>query len=363
MEALELNKFFAGKRVFVTGHTGFKGSWLCLLLRQLGADVTGYALQPPTDPSLFQLARVDSACRSIIADVRDEKRLAREVISAEPEIVIHMAAQPLVRMSYQDPLLTYGTNVMGTVNLLEAVRQTSSVRAVVVVTTDKVYENREWRWGYREGEAVGGFDPYSSSKACAELATDAYRNSFFPPQNHACHRVAIATARAGNVIGGGDWAVDRLVPDLVRALLSQEQVAVRNPMAVRPWQHVFEPLLGYLLLAKRLYTEGPSFSGAWNFGPETADEWQVEKLVIELCRLWGGEASYQVLQLENQPHETHCLRLDSSKAKGELGWSPRWRMDRALASIVEWSRAYQRGEDMNALCCEQLTAYLNITGG
>lgn len=362
MEGLELINFFKRKKIFLTGHTGFKGGWLCLILEYLGATVTGYALQPPTEPSLFHLARIEAGCDSIIADVCDGEHLAAAMASASPEIVIHMAAQSLVRRSYRFPVETYATNVMGTVNVLDAVRHCPSVRAVVVVTTDKVYENHESDRGYWEDETLGGYDPYASSKACAELVTAAYRLSFFPPEEYASHRVAVATVRAGNVIGGGDWADDRLVPDAIRALLDERAVELRNPFSVRPWQHVFEPLSGYLVLAQRLCTDGADFSGAWNFGPNSEDEQTVEEVVREVCRLWGGNATFRNADLPNQPHETNMLRLDSGKARRVLGWTPRWGLHRALASIVAWSQAYQRGADMRAICLGQIAEYLEETG-
>ena len=322
----QFNKnFFQGKKVFVTGHTGFKGSWLCLWLYALGAEVTGYALKPPTEPSLFELARVGELVDSIIADVRNGERLAAAMLEASPEIVIHMAAQPLVRESYQNPVETYTVNVLGTVNLLEAVRQCHSVRAVVNVTTDKCYENREWHWGYRENEAMGGYDPYSSSKGCSELVTAAYRSSYFntkhlnisTPQHLNVssfqHGASIATARAGNVIGGGDWAADRLIPDCLRALLKGKSIRIRNPHAIRPWQHVLEPLSGYLLLSRKLYEDGPLYAEGWNFGPDDIDAKPVEWIVKQICAKWEG-ASYEI-DKGDHPHEANYLKLDCSKAK------------------------------------------------
>lgn len=279
--------FWQGKRVFLTGHTGFKGSWLSLWLNKMGAQVTGYALEPPTDPSLYQLARIDELVHSTIADIRDIDVLTETMRRALPDIVIHMAAQPLVRDSYKIPVETYAINVMGTVHLLEAVRQCPTVRAVLNVTTDKCYENREWQWGYRENEHMGGYDPYSNSKGCSELVTSAYRNSYFNPGEFDTHSVSVATARAGNVIGGGDWANDRLICDCVRALLADEEIIIRNPKAIRPWQHVLEPLSGYLLLAQRLFEDGTQFGEAWNFGPVDTDARPVEWIVNRMCELWG----------------------------------------------------------------------------
>jgi len=348
--------FYRGKRVLVTGHTGFKGAWLSLWLHALGARVTGYALAPPTDPSLYDLGSIDQLVTSVIADIRDSASLARALQSAAPEIIIHMAAQPLVRESYKNPVETYAINVMGTVNLLDVVRACKGVKAVVNVTTDKCYENREWLRGYRENEPLGGYDPYSSSKACSEIVTAAYRTSFFNPDTFDCHGVALATARAGNVIGGGDWAVDRLVPDCVRALLKGEKINVRNPSAVRPWQHVLEPLSGYLLLAQRLVEQGPRFASAWNFGPRDDDARPVQWLVDKLCALWGGTPAFAVDQGKH-PHEAHYLKLDWSKARTELGWQPKWNLEQAIKKTVEWTKAYQSHKDVRSVCLRQIKEY------
>ena len=349
-------KFWQNKRVFITGHTGFKGSWLCLWLHSLGARVYGYALQPPTEPSLFNLCALDKIIDSTIADVRDQESLHEAMVVAQPELVIHMAAQPLVRDSYKIPVETYEINVMGTVNLFETVRTCPSVHAVINVTTDKCYENREWVWGYREDEALGGYDPYSNSKACSELVTAAYRSSYFNPKEHAAHRVSIATARAGNVIGGGDWATDRLIPDCVRALLKAEPVLIRNPDAIRPWQHVLEPLSGYLILARKLIQEGPRYSGAWNFGPGDEEARPVEWLVKQLCSHWGDTASF-VVDKGVHPHEAHFLKLDCSKAKAELGWKPRWSLDMAIESIVAWTKDYEKSREGKKACLQQIEEY------
>jgi CDP-glucose 4,6-dehydratase len=356
-------EFFRDKSVFVTGHTGFKGSWLCLWLHSLGAAVTGYALDPPTEPSLFKLCRIGEVVSSVIADVRDCKKLSAAMEAAQPEIVIHMAAQPLVRESYNIPAETFDINVMGTVNLFEAVKKCKSVKAVINVTTDKCYENKEWIWGYRECEPLGGYDPYSSSKTCSELVTVAYRNSFFHQDKYATHGVGLATARAGNVIGGGDWAADRLVPDSVRALLQGERVIIRNPRSIRPWQHVLEPLYGYLLLARLLSDEGWRYAQAWNLGPDDSGVKTVEWLVKELCSRWGRGASY-VIDTGEHPHEAACLKLDCSKARQDLSWRPQWTLEKAVDSIVEWTHAYEKGSDVRDVCVKQIREYTaGLAGG
>ena len=357
MESVEMNpEFWAGKRVLLTGHTGFKGSWLSLWLQSMDAKVIGYALSPPTNPSLFEVANVSQGMTSNIGDIRDLTYLQSIFAKYQPEIVIHMAAQPLVRYSYLEPVETYSTNVMGVVNLLEAVRNTKSVKAVVNVTTDKCYENREWAWGYRENEAMGGFDPYSSSKGCAELVTAAYRNSYFHPEKYQTHGVAIATGRAGNVIGGGDWAEDRLIPDMVRAIVSGRPVSIRNPHSIRPWQHVLEPLSGYLLLAQKLYEEGPGFAEAWNFGPNDDDAKPVDWILDNLTKTWGEGASWK-LDGGDHPHEAHYLKLDCSKAKSRLQWQPRWSLATAIDQICVWHKAHIAGADMQAMCLSQIKQY------
>ncbi len=355
-------EFWHGKHVFLTGNTGFKGSCLSLWLHLLGAEVTGYALAPPTEPNLFRLCRLDKLVHSVTADIRDLEALTNALQQAAPEIVIHMAAQPLVRESYLLPVETYAINVMGTVNLLEAVRQCTSVRAVINVTTDKCYDNREWHWGYRENEPLGGYDPYSSSKACSELVTDAYRNSFFHPENYKKHGVSVASVRAGNVIGGGDWATDRLIPDCIRALLNDKQIVIRSPEAIRPWQHVLEPLLGYLLLTQRLVEEGPRFAAAWNFGPSDEDARPVEWIVRRMCALWQNDATYRV-EVQQHLHEASFLKLDCSKARAELGWQPRWTLDSAIEAIVDWAKAHRAGKDMRTVCFEQINLYTAGQGG
>ena len=348
--------FWTGKKVLVTGHTGFKGSWLCLWLQSLGAEVTGYSLKPPTNPNLFEVADVGSGMTSVIGDIRDLARLQSVFAEVKPEIVFHLAAQPLVRASYVDPVETYSTNVLGTVHLLEAVRNTSSVRAVVNVTSDKCYENREWVWGYREHEPMGGHDPYSNSKGCAELVTSSFRNSFFNPERHSSHGVALASARAGNVIGGGDWAADRLIPDILRAIGKGEPVVIRNPDSIRPWQHVLEPLSGYLQLAEKLYVEGARYGEGWNFGPNDEDAKPVSWIVGNLTKSWGEGASWKLDDSEH-PHEAHYLKLDCSKAKMDLGWHPRWSLSHSLEKIIEWHRAWHAGEDMRQVTLGQIEQF------
>lgn len=349
-------EFWKGKTVFLTGHTGFKGGWLSLWLRRLGANVIGYSLLPPTQVNLFDCAAVADGMNSIIGDVRDGSQLSRAVADCRPDIVFHLAAQPLVRDSYRLPVDTYTTNVIGTVNLLEAVRICPSVKAVVIVTTDKCYENREWVWGYRENEALGGFDPYSSSKACAELVTSAYRRSFFSDGSG----VALASARAGNVIGGGDWSSDRLVPDCILALQAGKLVPIRNPRAIRPWQHVLEPLSGYLSLARRLYEEGAAFADAWNFGPSDEDARSVEWVVQRICALWGDGARYEI-DKGTHPHEATYLKLDCSKARTCLGWRPRLNLETALSWSVEWYRALRDGGNARSLVDDQIHRYEGLT--
>lgn len=348
--------FWREKRVFLTGHTGFKGGWLSLWLQQLGAKVTGYALRPPTQPNLFDKACVEAGMVSITGDIRDGAKLLAAIREASPDIVIHMAAQPLVRRSYTDPVETYSTNVMGTVHLLEAVRQCASVRAVVNVTTDKCYENREWLWSYRENEAMGGYDPYSSSKGCAELVTAAYRNSYFNTKNQSQHQLALASARAGNVIGGGDWAEDRLVPDIIGAFSRSEPVMIRNPHAIRPWQHVLEPLRGYLTLAERLFIGGSAYADAFNFGPREDDVQPVEWIVRQLAAKWGESAVWRV-DGANHPHEASLLRLDVSKAAHILAWRPVLNLNEGLQLTVDWARAHLDGQNMQAFTHAQINDY------
>ena len=346
--------FWRGRRVFLTGHTGFKGSWLALWLQSLGAEVHGFALEPATQPDLFTAARVEPGlASSTIADVRDLAALRAAMQACRPEVVLHLAAQPLVRASYDDPVGTYATNVMGTVHLLEAVRATPGVRSVVVVTTDKCYENREWAWGYREDEPMGGRDPYSNSKGCAELVCASYRASFL-----AAGGVALATARAGNVIGGGDWASDRLVPDLLRAFERGAPAVIRHPDAVRPWQHVLEPLSGYLMLAQALWENGDAYAEGWNFGPRDEDARPVRWIVRRMADVWGPDARWE-LDTREQPHEARLLKLDISKARQRLHWTPRWTLGEALHRIVDWHQAWRRHDDMRAACLRDIADYSN----
>ncbi|GHV49182.1 CDP-glucose 4,6-dehydratase [Bacteroidia bacterium] len=349
---------YKGKKVFITGHTGFKGSWLCLVLHQLGARIYGYALNPPTSPSLFEVAKVNELVSSHIADIRDYDSLYHNLSEVQPDIIIHMAAQPLVRDSYKNPVETYAINVMGTVNLLEAVRHIKSVRAIVNVTTDKCYENKEWLWGYRENDPLGGYDPYSNSKSCSELVTLSFRHSFFNPADYGkTHHVALASARAGNVIGGGDWASDRLIPDFIRAITNNKTVKIRKPYAIRPWQHVLEPLSGYLALGAKLYIEGAFYAESWNFGPDDADAKSVEWIIEKICNLWRN-ASYEI-DTNPQPHEATYLKLDCSKAKNGLDWYPAWNIETTLSSIVEWTKAYNQNEDMLSFCKKQIQQYFS----
>jgi CDP-glucose 4,6-dehydratase len=357
MEEVVNADFWADKKVLVTGHTGFKGGWLSLWLHSLGAKVVGYARAPRTSPNLFEVTGVGRDMMSIVGDVADLAKIKTVVAEQAPQIVFHMAAQALVRASYESPIETYTTNVMGTAHLLEAVRATGGVKVVVNVTSDKCYENREWIWGYRENEALGGHDPYSSSKGCAEVVTAAYRSSFFSPKDYLRHGVAVASARAGNVIGGGDWAEDRLVPDFIRAVTRSQPMMVRNPAAVRPWQHVLEPLHGYLLLAERLWSDGPRYGEAWNFGPDDESAKSVEAVVKTLAATWGPEASWRTDASGVRPHEANYLKLDCSKAKAKLGWHPCWDLEMALKATTEWYKAHQAGQDMRRFTLEQVRSY------
>lgn len=343
--------FYKGKRVFVTGHTGFKGSWLCQMLVGAGAQVTGYSLTPPTDPSLFRLAGLENRMKSIIGDVRDFESLKAAFAQAKPEIVLHLAAQPIVRESYRTPRETYETNVMGTVNLLECVRTCGGVKSVLNVTTDKVYHNNEWAWGYRENEPLDGFDPYSNSKSCSELATHSYRNSFFADGS-----VAVSTARAGNVIGGGDFAPDRIVPDCVRAAQKGQKIGVRNPWSTRPYQHVLEPLYAYLMIAQKQYQDG-KFAGYYNVGPDDCDCLSTGELVNLFCEKWGEGLCWENQAEPNAPHEASFLKLDCSLLKSTFGWKPRWHIAEAIEKTVEFSKAWMAGEEISAVMDRQIAEF------
>ena len=349
---MSIFEFYRGKRVFVTGHTGFKGAWLCRILKNAGAIVTGYSLEPPTDPSLFALAGIEGDVCSVIGDIRDFDRLYAVFQEADPEIVLHLAAQPIVRESYRAPAYTYETNVMGTVNILECVRQSGKVRSFLNVTTDKVYENKEWEWGYRENEPLDGFDPYSNSKSCSELVTHCYKNSFFAEGG-----TAISTARAGNVIGGGDFAKDRIIPDCVRAAMAGEEIVVRNPYSTRPYQHVLEPLFAYLMIAKEQYLDA-KYAGYYNVGPDDADCFATGNLVDLFVRTWGGSLSW-VNRCDHGPHEANFLKLDCSKLKKTFGWQPRWNLAEAIAKVVEFTKVYAEGGDIVAVMDKQIKEFAN----
>lgn len=347
-------EFWQDKRVLLTGHTGFKGGWLSLWLQMLGAKVSGLALEPPTSPNIFDVLSIANGLESNIGDIRDASTVSQAVQDSEPEIVIHMAAQPLVRYSYTNPIETYETNVMGTVHVLEAARHVSSVKVIVIVTTDKCYENKEWCWGYRENDRLGGYDPYSNSKGCAEMVTNAYRQSYFSSQGV----IGLGSARAGNVIGGGDWALDRLIPDIIRAFSQGEQVTIRNPGAIRPWQHVLEPLRGYLELAEKLWREPANYASAWNFGPLESDVKPVEWILKRMQDLWSEGASW-CLDKEQQPHEAYYLKLDCAKAHSDLNWYPYLNLDKTLQWTVEWYKAFYAGADIRSITEKQIEEYMN----
>jgi CDP-glucose 4,6-dehydratase len=344
--------FWKGKKVFITGHTGFKGSWLSLWLQDMGAVVKGYALDPNTNPNLFTQAKVAQNMDSEIGDITDLNHISESMKIFNPDVLIHMAAQPLVRLSYQEPVLTYKTNVIGTVNVLEAARKCTNLKAIVSVTTDKCYENKEWPWGYRENEPMGGHDPYSSSKGCVELVTAAYRKSFFNDENSAF----LASARAGNVIGGGDWSADRLIPDILKAFEKNEPAIVRNPMSTRPWQHVLEPLSGYLVLAQHLFEEGNNFAEGWNFGPKDEDCKPVSWILDRMVTNWGNGASWQ-LDKNNNPHEAGYLKLDCSKAAMRLNWYPKWNLEYTLESIINWHQYYIAQKNIQEQCLLEIAKY------
>lgn len=344
--------FYNGKRVFVTGHTGFKGAWLCKTLAKAGAVVTGYSLAAPTTPSLFEIAGIQQDVTSVIGDIRDYSSLKAAFDKSEPEIVFHLAAQPIVRDSYKNPSFTYETNVMGTVNILECVRNSNSVKSFLNVTTDKVYLNREWEWGYREDEMLDGFDPYSNSKSCSELVTHSYKNSFFSDKS-----VGISTARAGNVIGGGDFASDRIIPDCVRSVISGKEMIIRNPNSTRPYQHVLEPLFAYLMIAAKQY-EDLSYAGWYNVGPDDCDCFKTGDLVETFGKHWGKEFSYKIMAEENAPHEANFLKLDCSKLKTVFDWKPRWNLDEAVEKAVEWTRVYLSNGDVSACMYKQIDEFI-----
>ena len=344
--------FYKGKRVFLTGHTGFKGAWMCKVLANAGAIVTGYSLEPPTSPSLFDIAGINADVHSVIGDIRDLGALKAAFEEAQPEIVLHLAAQPIVRDSYKDPAYTYETNVMGTVNILECVRNSACVRSFLNVTTDKVYLNKEWTWGYRENEELDGFDPYSNSKSCSELVTHSYKNSFF-----ADGRVAISTARAGNVIGGGDFANDRIIPDCIRAAMKREDIIVRNPHSTRPYQHVLEPIFAYLMIAARQYEDG-SFAGYYNVGPDDRDCFQTGALVDLFVKHWG-EGMKWIDHWDGGPHEANFLKLDCSKLKATFGWKPRWDLNEAIAKVVAWSKCWLSGGDIRRCMDNQIREFMS----
>ena len=350
----EIDKY-KGKRVLITGHTGFKGTWMVEVLKSVGADVTGYALEPPTDPSLFMLSRAEEGIQSVVGDIRDLEHLGRVFQEVQPEIVIHMAAQPIVRLSYREPVYTYETNVMGTVNVLEAIRNTSSVRSVINVTTDKVYKNREWEWGYRENEELGGYDPYSNSKACSELVTESYKNAFLSEAG-----VAVSTCRAGNVIGGGDFAADRIIPDCIRALEKGEDIIVHNPDSTRPYQHVLEPVVAYLMIAMKQY-EDASYAGHYNVGPAETDCWTTGRLVTEFCDQWrqviGGKANW-IDRNDNGPHEANFLKLDCSRIHRAFGWRPVWNVETAVQYILKFESALLKKEDLQQQMQTQIAEYM-----
>lgn len=344
--------FYKGKRVLVTGHTGFKGAWMCRVLVDAGAILTGYSLEAPTQPNLFALAGVEDNMTSIIGDVRDLAHLMEVFDQAQPELVLHLAAQPIVRTSYEQPVYTYETNVMGTVNILECVRTHPCVKSFLNVTTDKVYENKEWAWGYRENEPLDGYDPYSNSKSCSELVTHSYKSSFFQDG-----RTAISTARAGNVIGGGDFARDRIIPDCVRAAADKQPIIVRNPYSTRPYQHVLEPVMAYLMIAQKQY-EDPSFAGWYNVGPDDCDCVTTGELTTLFCQAWGDGMTWENRSEANAPHEANFLKLDCSKIKTTFGWKPRWHMQEAIQKTVEWSKVWMGGGDVPAVMRKQIMEYM-----
>ncbi|PTS96254.1 CDP-glucose 4,6-dehydratase [Pedobacter sp. HMWF019] len=354
-----LKKVYQGKRVFLTGHTGFKGSWMLKALNLLGAEVKGYALAPQSSNDLYHLIEGEEICDSIIADVRDREALKNSMLDFRPDFVFHLAAQPLVRLSYEIPSETFEVNAVGTANLLDGVRLLDNKCSVILITTDKVYHNNEWEYPYRESDRLGGYDPYSASKACAELVIDSYRNSFFNVTNYEVHKKGIAVGRAGNVIGGGDWSKDRLIPDIAKALTSNQNIVIRNPLSVRPWQHVLEPVIAYLLLGIRVYNEPLNYSKAYNFGPQISDALTVEEMLSLAIKSWGS-GSFSVEQVIGQPHEAGLLKLDISKAVSELGWSPKLNAETAVMLTMDWYRKFATNkEGINGFTEEQILSYLN----
>jgi CDP-glucose 4,6-dehydratase len=356
VEDLVMDEFWKNKRVLLTGHTGFKGSWLSIWLQKLGVNLIGFSNSIPTKPSLFELAHVKDGMVSVIGDIRDFNSIKNVIKEYNPEIIIHMAAQSLVLQSYNDPIETYSTNVMGTVNILEAIRKVGKVKVVINVTSDKCYENKGQIIKCKEDDPMGGYDPYSNSKGCAELITSSFRNSFFNPADHDKHETALASARAGNVIGGGDWSADRLIPDIMSGILKHERVRIRNPSGVRPWQHVLEPLGGYLLLAEKLWSDGKKYSEGWNFGPNDEDVKPVSWIIDKLSQLWGDTLTWD-LYPENHHHEAKYLKLDCTKAKNKLGWSPKTSLEAGLRLTVEWYKQYQRGTNLRQVTEEQIRQF------
>ena len=346
--------FYKNRKVFITGHTGFKGAWLCRLLQDAGAEITGYALEPPEGWSLYKLAGLDKEIHSVIGDIREYAGLKKAFDEAQPEIVLHLAAQPIVRESYKNPVYTYETNVMGTVNILECIRNSTCVKSFLNVTTDKVYLNKEWEWGYRENEELDGYDPYSNSKSCSELVTHSYKNSFFSGQNGSA---AVSTARAGNVIGGGDFAHDRIIPDCVRAAVEGRDIIVRNPYSTRPYQHVLEPIYAYLMIAAKQY-EDKKYAGYYNVGPDDQDCMQTGELVDRFVGYWGNHLKW-INQYDGGPHEAGFLKLDCSKLKATFGWRPRWNLDKAVEKTVEWTKCWNAGDDVAACMDSQIYEFVN----
>lgn len=355
-----MTSFWNNKKVFITGHTGFKGSWLSLWLNHLGADVYGYGLSPATEPNLFRILNLEQKIKSSISDIRDLSKVKSAISEVMPEIVFHLAAQPLVRKSYQDPVETFSTNIMGTVNFLESVRACRSIKSAVIVTSDKCYENKEWAWPYRENEPMGGFDPYSSSKGCAELIASSYRNSFFSSVKRGEYSALVATARAGNVIGGGDWSEDRLIPDIVKSINKNEKIVLRNPSAIRPWQHVLDSLYGYMTLANKLYLEESEYADSWNFGPSDKDSFSVEEMLKKFLNAYGLNSNYEINKSASLVHEANYLKLDSSKAKAKLNWKTKWETEESVERTAKWYKSYFSNKDMTAYSLNEIEEHFQI---